>query len=129
MWLWECELRQAGFRRCSACYFQCERGFSLPEHAYVSIFVNDKESFSGRIHRSALRRVELCAFHVTFKINLDNVHFYYHEQAENVWLPGGHTSSTEIDRHGIDPRQLLELADAIACEVVAAWRGEMLCRE
>ena len=103
MWLWESDLQRSGFRRCSACYFQCERRFGLPEDAYVSIFVNDKESFSGRVRRSGLRLVELCAFHVTFKLDVDNIHFYYHEQADNVWVPGGHTSYREIERHGVDP--------------------------
>jgi hypothetical protein len=122
MWLWECELREAGFRLRSAGYWRCERRFGLPAHAYVSIFAGG-EAGGGR------RAVEVSAFHVTFQLGTDRLHFYYHERAEDVWEPGGHTSAAEIGRYGVEPRQLRDRADEIAARVTAALQGALLPRE
>src|SRR5437016_2976269 len=111
MWIWENELRQAGFRRRSNCYWRCEKRFDLPSHAYVSLFVGGQITGPGQPAPHAL--VEFSAFHVTFHVGMDNLHFYYHERSEGVWEPGGHTSSAEIRRYEIEPRQLREQADAI----------------
>ena len=37
------------------------------------------------------------AFHVTFPLGGDNVHFYYHEHLDNVWEHGGHTAHHHLD--------------------------------
>jgi hypothetical protein len=97
MWLWECELYQFGFRYRSVRYWQCERGFGLPGNGYISVFVGGK---GGATRRGRARQwlVEVSAFHVTFKVGVDNLHFYYHERTEGVWEPGGHTSAPEIRR-------------------------------
>src|SRR5438874_2717014 len=101
MWRWECELVAAGFRQRSEQYWQCERGYRLPEKAYVSVFVHAAFHLSGRqehIHvdnmsvragrRKSKRRaehieerlvLEVSAFHVTFLLGCDHIHFYYHE--------------------------------------------------
>ncbi len=127
MWLWDCELQQLGFRQRSEVYWQCERRFGLLEDAYVSIFANDGNA-SGRSRSRGPIAVGFCAFHITFQLDVDNVHFYFHEQAENVWEPGGHTSSVEIERHGVDPRALRSLADEIAAGVAFALGGTLLAR-
>jgi hypothetical protein len=110
MWLWGWDLHRMGFRRRSEHYRQCERRYGLPAHAYLSIFVHTCESdpAGGR------ERVEISAFHVTFRLGIDRIHFYYHEADEQVWEPGGHTSSPEIRHHGVDPAALRQLADEIA---------------
>jgi hypothetical protein len=127
MWLWEGELYRLGFRHRSGHYWQCERGFGLPGHAYLSVFVVGKRGASRRC-RKRHRLVEVSAFHVTFQVGVDNLHFYYHERAEGVWEPGGHTSTPEIRRHGCHPSQLREEADAIAARLTAAWQGVLLAR-
>src|SRR5687767_3463645 len=98
MWLWECELRQAGLRRLSAHYWQCSGRYRLPAVAYLSLFshAHEKQISAGA---SARERVDICAFHVTFCLGVDRVHFYFHEAAEGVWEPGGHTSGAEIRRY------------------------------
>src|SRR5437762_3098257 len=128
MWLWEYELRQVGFRSRSGGYWQCERAFGLPAHAYVSIFVGNWDVRLGRGNPPSRRRLHVCTFHVTFLLDVDNIHFYYHEHSVNAWEPGGYTSSTEILRHGVDPRQLRQRADEIAARVAAAFGGELLPR-
>jgi len=119
MWLWECELNQIGFRQRSPGYWQCERGFGLPKYGYVSVFVGGKGG-ATRSGQACQRPVEISAFHVTFKLGVDNLHFYYHEQAEGVWDPGGHTSTAEIRRYQVEPSLLRQLA--------AAWQGVLLAR-
>jgi hypothetical protein len=127
MWLWENELRQAGFRRRSEHYWRCERGFDLPPGAYVSIFPGGQLVPPGARGRHTL--VEVNAFHVTFPIGLDNLHFYYHEAGEGVCEPGGHTSAAEIRRYGIEPRHLREQADRVGAEVATALQCVFVPRE
>lgn len=129
MWIWEGELERHGFRRRSRRYWQCERGFRLPAGAYISVYVTDKDTAPGRRRRGGHRVVEAAAFHVTFLLDVDNVHFYYHEQAEGVWEPGGHTSAAEIARHGFETSRLREIADTSAREFARALNVHLLPRE
>ena len=128
MWLWESELNEIGFRHRSRGYWQCERGFGLPEQSYVSLFVGGKVQ-ATRAGRARQRPVEVSSFHITFMFGADNLHFYYHEQAEGIWEPGGYTSAPEIRRYEIDPRQLCDMADKIAARLTTAWRGVLLARQ
>jgi hypothetical protein len=116
MWLWECELRRLGLRRLSARYWQCERRYGLPEDAYLSVFSHAEERQGGE----GRERLDVCAFHVTFCLGVDRAHFYFHEAAEEVWEPGGHTSGTEIRRYRRDPAELRAVADRVAAEFLAA---------
>ena len=120
MWLWECELRQLGLRRLSAGYWQCERRYGLPGGAYLSVFAHASErQAAGR------ERFDICAFHVTFCLGVDRVHFYFHESAEASWEPGGHTSGAEIRRYRREPAGLRAVADRVAEEFLSA-RGMRL---
>lgn len=119
MWLWESELRELGLRSKADRYWQGERRFGLPLSAHLSVYAWSEQVLPG----AALRLVELSAFHVTFEIGLENIHFYYHENLENEWQPGGHTSRAEIRRLGCDLRELRETADTIAAAFVAALKG------
>jgi hypothetical protein len=122
MWLWDWELHQVGFRCRSEGYWQCEVGHGLPDDCYLSLFVH--HSGRARNGRGPGRRpLEVSAFHVTFLLGVDRIHFYYHEVAENAWEPGGHTSSGEILRHGVEPHALRDEADVIAARLVAALGG------
>jgi hypothetical protein len=123
MWLWDLELQRIGIRRKSRRYWQGEGRFGLPAGAYVSMFVTARDNAPGRRRRGGSILLEVSAFHVTFLLNADNIHFYYHEVGEGVWAPGGHTSVAEIARHGTDARVLRDIADAVAAEVVAALGG------
>lgn len=124
MWLWKCELHRLGFRERSADYWQCERRFGLPENAYLSVWIHARE----REHHLGRELLDVSAFHVTFQLDVDRVHFYFHEVGDHVWEPGGHTSSTEIRRHGVEPSLLRDLADDCAALLVAQWGGELLDR-
>lgn len=126
MWLWDWELRQIGFRRLSDRYWQCDRRHGLPGSAYLSAFpeTRDRQAPAGGAGRE---RIELCAFHVTFCLGIDCVHFYFHEVAEGVWEPGGHTSAAEIRRHR-DPGELREIADRVADKFLAALGHELRLR-
>ena len=72
--------------------------------------------------------VEVSAFHVTFLLDVDNVHFYYHEYGDGVWEAGGHTSSAEIARHDADPVVLRQIADVVAADFVLALEANLLPR-
>jgi hypothetical protein len=122
MWIWECDLHRIGFRRRGDRYWQCERRFGLPPGAYFSLFPHDEHLTGAR------RSLEIWAFHVTFCLDVDNVHFYYHEHLDSSWEPGGHTSSVEILRHGADPRQLRDQADESAAALATALGGVLLPR-
>ncbi len=106
MWLWEAELRERGFRRKSDRYWQCERRFGLPGSAHLSVFSWSEQTIPPG--RGGGRRflVELTEFHVTFRIALEHIHFYYHERGDNEWQPCGHTSATELRRLGCEPAAL-----------------------
>jgi hypothetical protein len=128
MWLWDVQLSELGFRRRSSRYWQCERRFGLPGHAYLSLFTWAETRHPDGSRRSK-RFVEICAFHVTFLIGFDHVHFYFHERDENVWEPGGHTSSPEIVRLNHDPGRLRTCADEITADFIRAMNGALLARE
>jgi hypothetical protein len=119
MWLWECELRQLALRRLSAGYWQCERRYGLPGVAYLSEFSHARER-PAAAGAAASERLDICAFHVTFCLGVDRVHFYFHEAAEGVWEPGGHTSAAEIRRHRREPAELRAVADRAAAEFLTA---------
>src|SRR5690242_19961606 len=68
MWKWDCELRQWGLRRQSQRYWKCERRFGLPPNAHLSVVCDARDG----------ERTHVGAFHVTFHIGLDHLHFYYH---------------------------------------------------
>jgi hypothetical protein len=124
MWLWACELRRLGFRRLSERYWQCERRYGLPDGAYLSAFAHAREREpSGR------ERVDVCAFHVTFCLGVDRVHFYYHEATDAAWEPGGHTSAAEIRRYAVEPAEPRRTADAVAARLVSALGSELLPRD
>ncbi len=127
MWLWECELRQLGLRRLSARYWQCERRHGLPDGAYLSVFshAQERQAARGAVGRE---RADVCAFHVTFCLGVDRVHFYYHELAEGVWEPGGHTSATEIRRYRRDPAESRATADQVASEFLSALGMKLTSR-
>lgn len=126
MWLWHSDLRALGFTQASPGYWQCERGHGLPMDVHLSIFPWCRP---GRSRRRAVPALcEVCAFHVTFEIGVDNVHFYYHEMQAKVWEPGGHTSAREIRHLRRRPRDLRRAADAIAEAFVAALGGQYRAR-
>jgi len=120
MLILDVELRRLGFRRRSRRYWQCERRYGLPEDAYISIFSTGKDGRLDRVQCADARVLQLDAFHVMFLLDVDNVHFYYHQYADDAWEPGGNTSSAEIARHDVDPIGLREWADAIAAAFVRA---------
>jgi hypothetical protein len=128
MWLWECELRQLGFRRRSDGYWRCERRYGLPAEAYLSLFASGEHHLTADRARSRRRIVEFSAFHVTMPLVVDRIHFYYHERSETAWEPGGYTSSVEIARHGADPLQLRAEADRIAGRVLERMNRTVLPR-
>jgi hypothetical protein len=127
MWLWACELNQLGLRRLSASYWQCERRYSLPDGAYLSVFshAGEKQHTTGAAGRE---RLDVAAFHVTFCLGMDRVHFYFHEVAEGVWEPGGHTSALEIRRYRREPAELRAVADRVAGEFLSALGMQLLLR-
>jgi hypothetical protein len=65
-------------------------------------------------------RVDVWAFHVTFLLGTDRVHFYYHEADLATWEPGGYTPGRQIRAHGVRPRALRAVADRVAAAVSAA---------
>lgn len=127
MWLWGCELRQLGLRRLSPRYWQCERRYGLPADAYLSVFAHAEER-QARSRSAAPERFDICAFHVTFCLGVDRVHFYFHEVAEGIWEPGGHTSATEIRRYRREPAQLRAVADQVAEAVLSALGLKLMHR-
>src|SRR3954454_24667493 len=101
MWLWQDELHRAGSRRRSDGYWKAERRFGLPANAYVSVFARESRRpvagpLRGRGRQTNRPAAEVSAFHVTFVVGRDNVHFYYHESDDRAWSPGGHTTRREI---------------------------------
>jgi hypothetical protein len=127
MWLWDCELRHLGLRRLSPRYWQCERRYGLPIGAYLSAFAHamERQTPTGSAGRE---RFDICAFHVTFCLGIDRVHFYFHEVTEGVWEPGGHTSSVEIRRYRREPSELRAVADRIAAEFLSVLEQKLLPR-
>jgi hypothetical protein len=123
MWLWEVQLYDLGFRRRSERYWSCARRFGLPDAAHVSIF-----SWSEQTIPDGRFLVELTEFHITYEIGLDNVHFYFHERADNIWRPGGHTWFPHIKRLGVNPIKLRKKARRSAGELIAALNGVMCGR-
>jgi hypothetical protein len=123
MWIWQGVLHELGFRRRSERYWQCERGHGLGATEHLSLFPWSECGPEG-----GARLIELNTFHVTFVLEGEHLHFYYHEGHDNDWEPGGHTSSREIRRIGHNPRALRRRADAVASALVAALGGEMLPR-
>jgi hypothetical protein len=128
MWLWACELRRLGLRRLSPRYWQCERGYGLLPGSYLSAFAHAAERPTS-VGPGGDERVDICAFHVTFCLGVDRVHFYFHEVSDGVWEPGGHTSSVEIRRYRREPRELRAIADRIAAEFLSALGIELIPRE
>jgi hypothetical protein len=123
MWLWESELRELGFKRKSERYWQCERHFDLPDHAHLSVFSWGEQSIPAGRSGPVRFLVELTEFHVTFRLGLEHVHFYYHERLDNEWVPAGHTSGAEIRRLDHDPAPLRQAADVIAAALATALGG------
>ena len=114
-------LQSQGFRRRSRKYWQIKPvSTDLKEDCHVSLFADAELNASGRPAGTA-HYLDFAAFHVTFELGPDNVHFYYHELSESEWEAGGHTSSREIRRHGVDPRQLRQAADVIAERLLQEW--------
>jgi hypothetical protein len=128
MWLWVCELYQLGWRRLSEGYWRCERRYGLPEGAYFSVFSHAEEK-RGTGGAALRERLDIAAFHVTFRLGVDRIHFYFHEVAEGVWEPGGHTSSVEIRRYSREPAELRAVADCAASEFLSALGIQLLPRD
>jgi hypothetical protein len=128
MWLWAGQLHSLGFRRLGEFYWQCEVGYSLGADSYLSLFAHTLDGRPRRRARSVRQWLEVAAFHVTFCLGVDRVHFYYHEVGDGIWEPGGHTSSGEIRRHGVEPGPLRHSADATASEFLAVLNGRLLAR-
>jgi hypothetical protein len=123
MWIWASEFYRLGFRRRSDRYWRCEGRFSLQPNQHLSVFPWSELSQRRGRNQDGPRLVQLDVFHVTFAIAGEHLHFYYHELAENVWRPGGHTSCNELIRLGLDPEALRRQADAIAAKLVQALGG------
>jgi hypothetical protein len=123
MWLWDTDLRQLGFRRKSEGYWQAERCFGLGACDHLSIFSWSEQTIPGPRRAPPRFLVELTEFHVTFQRGGEHLHFYYHERADNEWLPAGHTSGRQIRRLGLDRAGLRAEADACATALVAALGG------
>ena len=124
MWLCADKLKNIGFRQFSRWYWQCDTRFGLPADAHLSIFVGCEP----RCGHEVIRMVEVSAFHVTFRVGTDHLHFYYHELDEMTWEPGGHTTAGEIARYGIEAHHLRNQADEIAAQVLAALNRRFLPR-
>src|SRR5690242_4007301 len=118
MWIHQTVLRRVGFRPMSDDYWKCERGHGLPAEAYLSLFPAAADG----------PWAEVWAFHVTFYLGVDRVHFYYHDAGDGTWEPGGHTSGREIRRHAARPLVLRRLADIVAASVAEAWGGTLTPR-
>lgn len=123
MILWTSDLRRLGFREKGHRYWQCDRGYGLPNDAHLSLFLWTHARASPR-HSC----YEFAEFHVTFEVAGHNVHFYYHEVDENRWAAEGHTSRSECDLLGIDVDALRSIADAIAARVVERFSGVLESR-
>ena len=121
MWLWECELRELGFRRRGERFRVCERRYGLAGYDHLSIFSWSEQRLAG-----GRMLADLIEFHVTFYRCGEALHFYYHEADCNAWRRGGHTSRPELARLGLDPDNLRAEADAVARELVAALGGRWL---
>ena len=91
----------------------------LPNGAYLSVFSHAEEKQSTT-DTGGRERVDVAAFHVTFYLGVDRVHFYFHEVADGVWEPGGHTSAAEIRRYRREPADLRDVADRVAGEFLSA---------
>jgi hypothetical protein len=128
MWLWDNELRRLGFRRKSDRYWRCDRRFGLGNDDHLSIWSWSEQTIRDRRRRGVRYLVELTEFHVTFERRGENLHFYYHEWAENGWEPGGHTSRREIRRTGCAPGTLRHAAAVVAGEFIRALGGSMRTR-
>lgn len=121
MWIWDYQLREMGFRQKNDLYWQCDRGFGLAEGDHLSLFLwTEQAHASPAAPKSAF---ELTEFHVTFFLERNHVHFYYHEVRDGHWEPGGHTSSLQLRALGYEPGNLLAEADAIAQEFVRTLDG------
>jgi hypothetical protein len=123
VWLWDFQLHELGFRRKSEGYWQCEGRYGLPGHAHLSVFACAEHDAPGGGKSKLVRLVGFSAFHVTFEVGGERLHFYYHERLENEWDPGGRTSAAEISRLGVVPRELRRQADAMAAALVEALGG------
>jgi hypothetical protein len=117
-----------GLRRLSPRYWQCESRYGLHGGAYLSVFSYAEER-QPTAAAAGRERFDICAFHVTFCLGVDRVHFYYHELAEGVWEPGGHTSGAEIRRYRREPAELRALADRVAAEFLAALGMKLMPRD
>ena len=74
-------------------------------------------------------RLDVAAFHVTFCLGVDRVHFYFHEVADSMWEPGGHTSALEIRRYRREPSELRAVADRVAGAFLLALGMQLLPRD
>ncbi len=124
MWIWDYHLREMGFRQRSDRYWRCDAGLGLGEGDHVSLYLWTRQPLSP-----SQTLYQLTEFHVTFLLERDHAHFYYHEMHDNRWQPGGHTSSLQLRGLGFDPGELIAEADAIAEEFIARFNGQWIPRE
>lgn len=117
--IWTNELKRLGFRDRGNRYWRCDRGYGLNAGTHLSLYLWTEHARLSPL----LACYEFAEFHVTFEVPRHNLHFYYHEFLPVVWQAGGHTSTVEIARLGLDVSVLRESADRIAGNVIAAFGG------
>lgn len=123
MFFWTRELERLGFREQSRCYWRCAGRYGLPSGAYLSVYTGLHKPIFDHDRGCAEDWVDLYAFHVTFVLPRDRVHFYYREGEPNEWYPEGYTPSAQITRMGGDPLLLRSIADDVALACVSALKG------
>lgn len=121
MHFWNNALKRLGFRQKSKRYWQCNKGYGLCHHSHISLFVGNVQNEKS----PAATYYEVMEFHITFEAVGHNLHFYYHEQTPEIWSPGGHTSTPEVERLGLNVAELQERAHDIARALVSRFRGEL----
>ncbi len=115
VWITFRAMRRLGFRRVSSRYWLCRDRHGLPPDAHLTVTDHDDRD-----------PVDLSAFHVTFEVLDERVHFYYREEEPGVWSPEGHTPIADLRRLGVCRAAARRDADAIAARLVAALHARWM---